>query len=265
MRSNGVWNSPITTLVVDDEPLARARITSLLKTDPEVDLVGECGDGTSAIRTIRQRTPSLVFLDVEMPEVDGFGVLRALDMLPTIVFVTAHPTYAIPAFEACALDYLLKPFKRSRFFTVLARAKHHIRRNSECDSRDAAIRQLVDAQPPRELLIVKSEGRLLFLRMSEVRWIQADRDYIRLHVPKGTLLVRETMNGIQKRLDRAVFARIHRSTIVNIREILEVQPMLGGDYRVVLRDRTQLNMSRRYRFALDDLLRQCSVNLVKSI
>jgi len=265
MRSNAVWNLPITALIVDDEPLARARITSLLKTDPEVNLVGECGDGTSAIRTIRQLAPSLVFLDVEMPEVDGFGVLRALDALPTIVFVTAHPTYAIPAFEACALDYLLKPFKRSRFFNVLARAKNHIRRDIECDSRNAAIRQLIDAQPPRELLIVKSEGRLLFLRKSEVRWIQADKDYIRLYLLKGTLLVRETMNGIQNRLDRAVFVRIHRSTIVNIHEIQEVQPMLGGDYRVVLRDHTQLNMSRRYRFALDHLLRQCSVNLAKSI
>jgi two-component system, LytTR family, response regulator len=265
MRSNGVQNLPIAALVVDDEPLARTRITSLLKADPEVNLVGECGDGRSAIRTIRQLTPSLVFLDVEMPEVDGFGVLRALDVLPTIVFVTAHPTYAIPAFEACALDYLLKPFKRSRFFHVLARAKDHIRRNVACDSRDAAIRTLIDAQQPRELLIVKSEGRLLFLRMSEVRWIQADKDYIRLHLLKGTLLVRETMNGVQKRLDQAVFVRIHRSTIVNIHEILEVQPMLGGDYRVVLRDRTQLNMSRRYRFALDDLLRQCSVHLAKSI
>lgn len=265
MRSNGASNSPITALVVDDEPLARTRITSLLKIDPEIKLVGECGDGTSAIETIRELTPSLVFLDVEMPEVDGFGVLRALDVLPTIVFVTAHPSYAIAAFEACALDYLLKPFKRSRFFHVLARAKDHIRRNIECDSRDVAIRQLIDAQQPRQLLIVKSEGRLLFLRMSEVRWIEADKDYIRLHLLKGTLLVRETMNGIQKRLDQAVFVRIHRSTILNIHEILEVQPMLGGDYRVVLRDRTQLNMSRRYRFGLDDLLRQCSVNLAKSI
>jgi two-component system, LytTR family, response regulator len=265
MKSNGVGNPPITALVVDDEPLARVRITSLLKIDPEVSLVGECRDGTSAIRTIQQVTPALVFLDVEMPEVDGFGVLRALDVLPTIVFVTAHPTYAVPAFEACALDYLLKPFKRSRFFQVLARAKDHIRRNIECDSRNAAIRQIVDAHQPRELLIVKSEGRLLFLRMSEVRWIEADKDYIRLHLLKGTSLVRETMNGIQARLDQAVFVRIHRSTIVNIHEILEVQPMLGGDYRIVLRDRTQLNMSRRYRYALDDLLRQYSVNLAKSI
>jgi two-component system, LytTR family, response regulator len=263
MRTNGISTLPITALVVDDEPLARTRITSLLKTDSEVNIVGECCDGTSAIRAIRQLTPSLVFLDVEMPEVDGFGVLRALDVLPTIVFVTAHPTYAIPAFEACALDYLLKPFKRSRFFSVLTRAKNHIRRNIECDNREAAIRQIIDAPQPHELLIVKAEGRLLFLRMSEVRWIEADRDYIRLHL-KGTLLVRETMNGIQKRLDRAVFVRIHRSTIVNIHEILEVQPMLGGDYRVVLRDRTQLNMSRRYRFALDELLRKCCVNLAKS-
>jgi two-component system LytT family response regulator len=251
--------------VVDDEPLARLRITSLLKTDPEVNLVGECGDGASAIRAIQRLTPSLVFLDVEMPEVDGFGVLRALNGLPTIVFVTAHPTYAIPAFEACALDYLLKPFRRSRFFHVLARAKDHIRRNIECDTRQEAIRQLIDAQQPRELLIVKSEGRLLFLRMSEVRWIQADKDYIRLHLLKGTPMVRETMNGIQKRLDGAVFIRIHRSTIINIHEILEVQPMLGGDYRVVLRDRTQLNMSRRYRSALDDLLRHCCANLAKSV
>ena len=261
---NGNWKS-ITTLIVDDEPLARSRIASLLKTDPEVDVVGECGDGACAIRAIQQLTPSLVFLDVEMPEVDGFGVLRGLNVLPTIVFVTAHPTYAIPAFEACALDYLLKPFRRSRFFSVLARAKNHIRRNIECDARQQAIRELIDAQQPRELLIVRSEGRLLFLRMSEVRWIEADKDYIRLHLLKGTPLVRETMNGIQKRLDGAVFVRIHRSTIVNVHEILEVQPMLAGDYRVLLRDRTQLNMSRRYRSALDDLLRQCSVTLAKSV
>ncbi len=185
----------IDTLIVDDEPSARDRLRSLLEADPEIKIVGECGDGASAIAAIEEVRPALVLLDVEMPEVDGFGVLRALDRLPTIVFVTAHANYALAAFEACALDYLLKPFKRSRFFDVLERAKRHIRSTAEYSARQETIRNLINAAPSPELLIVKSGGRLLFLRAPELRWIEAEKDYVRLHLAKGVHLVRETCKG----------------------------------------------------------------------
>jgi two-component system, LytTR family, response regulator len=255
----------ITALVVDDEPPARDRLRSLLETDPEINIVGECGDGASAIAAIRELRPALIFLDVEMPEIDGFGVLRALDELPVIVFVTAHANYALTAFEACALDYLLKPFKRSRFFDVLGRAKIHIGRNAEHEIHEEAIRRLIDDRTPSDLLIVKSGGRLVFLRMSEVRWIEAEKDYVRLHLVKGNHLVRETMQGMQSRLDATKFVRIHRSAIVNIDEICEIAPLLAGDYRVVLRDHTQLTLSRRFRSDLDRILQRHRMNLPKSI
>lgn len=252
---------PITALVADDEPPARARLRSLLAADPEVRIVAECGDGASAISAIKEFRPELLFLDIEMPAGNGFDVIRALEWRPVAVFVTAYPDYAIPAFEACALDYLLKPFKRSRFYSVLARAKSHIERYAEYDRRQDALRQFWSAQRQAELLVVRVEGRLVFVRLSDLRWVEAERDYVRLHLRQGAHLVRETMTGIQNRLDPTRFVRIHRSTIVNIGEICEVRPWLGGDCSVLLRDRTELILSRRYRSALDGLLRGQRVDL----
>jgi two-component system LytT family response regulator len=254
----------ITTLIVDDEPAARNRVRSLLESDPEIEVVGECRDGASSIKAIRRLRPALVFLDIEMPGADGFGVLQVLDELPAIVFVTAHQSYAIRAFEACALDYLLKPFKRDRFFDVLARAKTHIQRNSEHKNYQELIRQILGSKKLSQLFVVKSAGRMIFIRLSDLKWIEAQKDYIRLHLPKENYFVRETMNNIQNRLDPTKFIRIHRSAIVNIDEIYEINPLLGGDYNVTLRDQTKLTLSRRYRSALGHFLGQQNINLPKS-
>jgi two-component system LytT family response regulator len=258
----------LTTLVVDDEPAARRRLRSLLETDPEVRIVGECGDGIRAAEMIRKMKPALLFLDVQIPGADGFDVLKEIADrrdLPAVVFVTAHPQYAIPAFEAQALDYLLKPFKRSRFFDVLARAKSHLLRNIEFQESQKSGRAPAGLQEVPELLLIKSRGRLLFLRMSELKWVGAERDYVRLHLEKDSHFVRDTMNNFQRRLDKNGFIRIHRSTIVNVNEICEILPLLGGDYSVVLRDKTQLTLSRRYRSSLDDFLRRKLASLPKSV
>jgi two-component system, LytTR family, response regulator len=258
----------ITALIVDDEPAARRRLRSLIETDPEVRIVGECGDGILAAEMIRKLKPALIFLDVQIPGADGFGVLEEIADrrdLPAVVFVTAHREYAIPAFEAQALDYLLKPFKRSRFFEVLARAKSHILKNIEYLDRQKSAGSPSDSQEPSELLLIKSRGRLLFLRMAELKWVEAERDYVRLHLEKDSHFIRDTMNNFQRRLNKNGFIRIHRSTIVNVNEICEILPLLGGDYSVVLRDKTELTLSRRYRSSLDDFLRWKLVSLPKSV
>ena len=257
----------ITALIVDDEPAARRRLNALIAADPEVRVVGECGDGIRAAELIRQLKPALIFLDVQIPGADGFDVLREIEDCreqPVVVFVTAHREYAIPAFEVQALDYLLKPFRRSRFFDVLARAKLHILRKTGMQARHSP-----DLRPgppePSELLLIKSRGRLLFLKMSELKWVEAERDYIRLHLESETHFVRDTMSNFQHRLNKGEFIRIHRSTIVNVNKIVEILPLLGGDYTVVLKDKTQLTLSRRYRTCLDDFLRQKLAYLPKSV
>jgi two-component system LytT family response regulator len=257
----------ITSLVVDDEPAARRRLRSLISSDPEMKVVGECGDGLRAAEMIRQLTPALLFLDVQIPGADGFGVLEEIADcrdLPAVVFVTAHREYALPAFEAQAFDYLLKPFKRSRFAEVLTRAKLHIQRNREYQQRPTTDHAPSAVHESSELLLIKTAGRLLFLKTSQLKWIEAERDYVRLHLEKESHFIRDTMNNFQRRLDRNGFVRIHRSTIVNVNEICEILPLLGGDYSVLLRDKTQLTMSRRYRSSLDDFLRRNCVCLPKS-
>lgn len=258
----------ISTLIVDDEPAARRRLRALIETDPDVSIAGECGDGVRAAGLIRELRPALVFLDVQIPGADGFGVLKEIADcrdLPAIVFVTAHREYAIPAFEAQALDYLLKPFKRSRFFEVLARAKLHILRGLEDQQRPLHSTLAAAPRESSELLLVKSRGRLVFLKMSELHWIEAERDYVRLHLARENHFVRDTMNNFQRRLDPARFIRIHRSTIVNLNQICEILPLLGGDYTVVLHDKTELTLSRRYRSSLDDFLRPKLASLPKSL
>jgi two-component system LytT family response regulator len=258
----------ITTLIVDDEPAARRRLRSLIETDPDVRVVGECGDGIRAAEVIRAIKPALLFLDVQIPGSNGFEVLKEIADsrdLPAVVFVTAHQQYAIPAFEAQALDYLLKPFKRSRFFEVLARAKVHILRNVDYQKLQESDRKASSPQEASELLLIKSRGRLRFLRTSELKWVEAERDYVRLHLEKDSHFIRDTMNNFQRRLDKNGFIRIHRSTIVNVNEICEILPLLGGDYSVILRDKTQLTLSRRYRSSLDDFLRRKLASLPKSV
>jgi two-component system, LytTR family, response regulator len=258
----------ITTLVVDDEPAARRRLNALMEGDPEIRVVGECGDGIKAAEMIRELKPALIFLDVQIPGADGFDVLKEISDCreqPVVVFVTAHKEYAIPAFEVQALDYLLKPFRRSRFFEVLARAKLHILRNGDhAQPVGAEARQAV-AQETSGLLLIKSRGRLLFLKTAELAWVEADRDYIRLHLEKESHFVRDTMNNFQQKLNPDEFIRIHRSTIVNVNKIGEILPLLGGDYTVVLKDKTRLTLSRRYRAAVDEFLRRRLAVLPRSV
>ena len=242
----------IRALIVDDEPLARERIRDLLDRDPEVVVAAECCDGEEAVVAIREHSPDLVFLDVQMPEKSGFDVIAEVgaERLPAIVFVTAHDDCALRAFEVAALDYLLKPFDADRFTRTLDRAKAQIRSRRPDDFQQRVLSMMADIRAaPRglERLIVKTGGQLVFLKTEEVDWIAAEGNYVRLHVGAASHLVRETIQSLEASLDPARFLRIHRSTIVNLDRVREIQPLVHGEYRVVLTDGTKLSLSRGYR------------------
>jgi two-component system LytT family response regulator len=249
----------VRTLIVDDEPLARGRLRDLLAEDREVVVAGECADGHEAVAAIRDLAPDLVFLDVQMPALDGFGVVAAVgpERMPLTVFVTAFDRYALKAFEVHALDYLLKPFDQERFEIALRRAKEHLGRRIEAGMRDKLLALLADAQPtappPLERIAIKSGGSVYFLRTEEIDWIEAAGNYTRLHVGKKAHLLRETMSALEGKLHPKRFVRIHRSTIVNLERVRELQPYFHGDYVVLLHDGTQLTLSRNYRPKLHDL------------
>jgi two-component system LytT family response regulator len=249
----------IRTVIVDDEPLARQRIRTLLEVDSEIELVGECTDGRQAVAVLRQTKPDLLFLDVQMPALDGFDVLEALrdQPLPVVVFVTAHDRYALRAFDVHALDYLLKPFDKDRFRTAVERAKTQVHRQQDGDISQRLLDLLKDVREPRkalERLVVKAGGRVCFVRVEDIDWIEAAGNYLRLHVGKEEHLLRESMANLDAKLDGARFLRIHRSTMVNIERIRELQPAFHGDYVVILRDGTELTLSRGYRDKLQELL-----------
>jgi two-component system LytT family response regulator len=253
----------IQALIVDDERLARKRIRSLLKNERDVEVVGECADGAGALAAIRKQTPDLVFLDVQMPEMDGFQVLQAVgaQQMPAVVFVTAYDKYALRAFEVHALDYLLKPFDEDRFGEALRRAKEQVLggSNGELHGRLLAlIEHLRSGERYVDRLLVKASGRVLFLKTEDIDWIEAAGNYVRLHVGKESHLLRETMNTIETRLDPAHFLRIHRSTIVNLDRIKEMQPWFSGEYVVLLKDGTELRLSRGYRDKFDERLGEAS-------
>lgn len=250
----------IRTLIVDDEPLARERIRTLLKPVPDIRVVGECSDGRRAVKAIRRHKPDLVYLDVQMPEMDGFDVLEVLEPgeMPVIIFATAYDKYALRAFDVHALDYLLKPFDRERFETALARAREQIgkRRNGDINQRLLSLlAERATGQKPAQRLVIKSGGRITFLRAGEIDWVEAAGNYLRLHVGKEEHLLRETMGGLEGRLDPQKFLRIHRSTIVNLDRVKEMQPSFHGDYQVRLNDGTRLTLSRGYRDKLQEILR----------
>ena len=249
----------IRVLIADDEPLARERLTSLLATEPDVDLVAQATDGEEAATAIHDHAPDLVFLDVQMPQMDGFEVIETVgtDKMPLVIFVTAYDQHALKAFQVRALDYLLKPFDRERFRDALQRARKQLERDETGDLGRrllALVKDLRRDQPRAERLVVKSGGRLFFLRTDEIDWVEAAGNYVRLHVGPSSHLLRETMNAIEGRLDPEKFFRIHRSRIVNMERIQELQPWLNGEYAVLLRTGTRLTLSRGYREKLQDRL-----------
>jgi two-component system LytT family response regulator len=246
----------IRALIVDDEPLARERIRMLLEDEPGVEVVSESTNGTEALRAIQKLAPDLVFLDIQMPELTGFEVLDRLDpaRMPVIIFVTAYDQYALKAFEVCALDYLLKPFDRERFTRALARARAELDRRKAGQVNEQVLKLLSELQHGKkhlEKLIIREGGRVFFLRADEIDWIEAAGNYVRLHAGKEEYLYRETMIKLETHLNPDHFARIHRSTIVNIERIKELQPWFRGDYMIVLRDNQKLTLSRTYRGRLN--------------
>jgi len=232
----GEGRAKIRAVVVDDEPLARSSLKLLLRRDPEVELVGECKSGMEALAEIRRKKPELVFLDVQMPECDGFDVLEQLgsEMPPALVFVTAYDQYALRAFEAGALDYLLKPFDNARFERALNRAKERIEQGKET---------------PRKIerLAIKNAGQVLFQKISEIDWIEAADYYVCLHVGTKTHLLRRSMSDVDQELEQAAFCRIHRSAIVNLERVRQLEISEDGGTDVLLNGGTRLRLSRRYR------------------
>jgi len=251
--------SRVRTLIVDDEPLARDKIRMLLARDREIEIIGECANGQEAVETIRRESPDLLFLDIQMPGVDGFEVLEkvGVEQMPGVVFVTAYDEHAIRAFEVHALDYILKPFAQKRFNEALQRAKDQIRKQPDGSISQQLLSLLGDLKSgPKflERLVVKSNGRVFFLKVNEVDWIEAAGNYVNIHNGNEAHLLRETMNGIEAQLDPRKFVRIHRSTLVNIERIKELSPLFHGDYIVTLLNGARLTMSRSYRGKLTGLL-----------
>lgn len=248
----------IRTVIVDDEPLARRGIRAHLKEERDVEIIAECSNGREAVHVIEEQAPDLVFLDIQMPELDGFGVLEALNVepLPSIIFVTAYDKYALRAFEVHALDYLLKPFDNERFARAVDRARAQIERRSISDL-SHRLQSLIDDlrtnQKYAERLVIKTAGRIFFLGVEEIDWIEAADNYVRLHSGRDTHLLRETMNSLENKLDPAQFLRIQRSTIINVRRIKELHPLFRGEYEIVLRDGTRLASGRGYRDRLQEL------------
>jgi two-component system LytT family response regulator len=239
----------IRTMIVDDEELGRERVRMMLTEHPDIEVVAECGDGAEAVRTIERERPDLVFLDVQMPGMNGFEVLETLEgePIPAVVFVTAHDDYALRAFDIHALDFLLKPFDNERFEKALERARVQVShaRGTAVDSRILSL--LEDLKSDRkypERLIVKAGGRVFFLRTEEIDWVEAAGNYVRLHARNEAHLLRESMKNMEAKLDPKLFVRIHRSAIVNVDRIKELEPWFHGEYIVIMRDGTRLTSSR---------------------
>jgi two-component system, LytTR family, response regulator len=251
-------NKKIRCLIVDDEVLAREGMRILAQNDPELQVSGECANGVQAIESILQKHPDLVFLDIQMPEMDGFAVLNHLkrEKLPYIIFVTAYDKYAVQAFEVHALDYLLKPVDEERFGRAIERAKVTLRSESEWDHHLSGLLQELESARPcyLERVIIKEEGRIFFVKASEIDWIEAKGNYAMVHAGKKSHMIREAMTALENQLNPHKFFRIHRSTIVNIDRVSELQSLFHGDYRVLLQDGTSLLMSRRFRDKLKDHL-----------
>ncbi|HSE18374.1 MAG TPA: LytTR family DNA-binding domain-containing protein [Pyrinomonadaceae bacterium] len=257
----------IKTLIVDDEPLARRNLRVLLERDPQIEILDECRNGSEAVKAINTLSPDLIFLDIQMPEMDGFDVLAHVgpEHIQAIIFVTAFDQYALKAFDVHALDYLLKPFDDERFARALERAKSQIAAREINQLSERLLALLEERETERKgskheerylsRLMIKAASRMMLLKVDEIDFIEADGNYAKLHVGRKTHLLREKMNDLEGRLDPAKFVRIHRSAIVNLERIKEMHPHFNGDYVVVLEDGRQLRLSRTRREQLEARLR----------
>ena len=249
----------IRAMIVDDEPLARLRLCDLLAEAEDVEVIAECANGEEAIEAIEASPPDLLFLDIQMPELDGFDVLQAIGVgdVPVVIFVTAYDQFALRAFEAHALDYLLKPFDDERFEAALERARERIRQQQggDLDRRlEALLDEVRGGRGHLQRVVVPVGHRSVFIRTEEIDWIEAERNYIRLHVGRQAYLLRQNLSRIESALDPTTFCRIHRSTIVNIDRIRAVEPLFHGEYLVLLQDGTKLTSGRSYRRTLHALM-----------
>jgi two-component system LytT family response regulator len=239
----------VRVVVADDEPIARKRLTRLLESEADAELVCACANGLETLDAIRRHGPDLLFLDVQMPGLDGFGVLSALrEPPPAVVFVTAHDTYALQAFEANALDYLLKPFDAERFHRAYQRARDRLRlpqSGLEAGRLTDLLEQL--ARPKLDRIAVRTDGRVYFVRITDIDWVETAGNYVRLHTGKTEHLLREPLASLEGRLDPVRFIRIHRTRLVNAERIKEMQPWFSGEFILILHDGTRLKVSRGYR------------------
>jgi two-component system LytT family response regulator len=247
----------IRTLIVDDEPLARDRLRQLLQNEPEIEITGECADGREAVAAIQKTPPDLIFLDVQMPELDGFGVIEAMGTgpAPVIVFVTAFDQFAVRAFEVHAVDYLLKPFDRERFQKALRRAIEQVKNRDAgaLQQRQSAVLAELPSSKTADRMAVKSGGHVVWVKLEEIDWIGSADNYAELHVRAKSHLLRETLGALETRLPPEKFVRISRSAIVNAQRIKELHRLFYGGYELVLHDGTRLTLSRRYRDKLQQL------------
>jgi two-component system LytT family response regulator len=254
-------------MVIDDEPAARRGVKLLLSQESDIDVIGEAGDGDTAVKLIKKHKPDIVFLDIQMPGADGFAVLKRLEAneRPVVIFVTAYNEHALKAFEVHAIDYLLKPFDDERFKDALTRARDAVRSRATMVL-NAKVDQLIaqfeegaanDAEAGgfSDRIMVKSSGEIFFLKPSEIDWIEAEGDYMKFHVGGKSHLMRETMARLEARLDPKRFVRIHRSTIVNLDSVRKLSPSFVGEYAVVLGDGTKLKLSRGYQDRLQTHLK----------
>jgi len=257
----------VRTVVADDERLARQKLLILLDAEPQVKVVAECQDGRQTVAAIRTLRPDLLLLDIQMPDLDGFQVLGEIppEEMPVVIFTSAYDEYAIRAFEAHALDYLLKPFDQERLHHAVERAQSELRKAHEREITHRILSLLsqvssvtLPASEHDSRLVIKANGRVVFLDLDSIEWVEAAANYVRLNVGKESYLFRETISHVAERLDANHFVRIHRSTIVNVRKIKELIPVNSGEYVVILKNGRELSCSRGYRSALQGIVEQSS-------
>jgi two-component system LytT family response regulator len=252
---------PLRVLVVDDEAPARRKILRLLREEDSLEIAGEAESGEAAVAAIKKHRPDLVFLDVQMPGLDGFAVIRALDSakipLPRVIFITAHDRFALRAFEVHAFDYLLKPVSEQRFREALqrARAQHEQSTDGFSSRVQAMLEQLEREKAFPERILIEEDSRAIFLAVKEIAWVEADRNYVLLHCGKKTHTLRSTLDALQNTLNPKLFVRINRGTVVRLEAIREMLPWFHGEYKVVLHDNTELRWSRRYVTQRPELLK----------